>query len=348
MKRIKKTSIRLSYPEVSPKKHENRFELNLVYTEKSRRLRKIRNVVAIYNGLLFKNLKLVPKSVMNLTGRKDNTFYLKFWRHAIEVFLVSKFGKSLELTKIKEEPVGMVHGPWFNYFFWVTEYLPKALRLIESNKNLKLIYPEGWDNIPYVKDSLSFIPNKSLFKIPDSSILSFTELHILDSRQYSNIFIKEDINLVRSVIPKNILVGSSLNNAKKRVYITRRNAKRRKVSNEDKLIELLDKYGFETHCFENKSFDYQVKLLSQTEIVVSVHGAALTNMIWMSPGSKVIELNAKPSKEELRISYWRLANACDHKYFLCNCNQENPENLDSYDLNIQVDLANLEKIISLI
>ena len=62
----------------------------------------------------------------------------------------------------------------------------------------------------------------------------------------------------------------------------------------------------------------------------------------MDTHSTVIELNAKPTQEDLRITYWRLASVCDHTYYMPNCSQINPENIDSYDLDIEVDLEHLE------
>lgn len=83
-------------------------------------------------------------------------------------------------------------------------------------------------------------------------------------------------------------VGSSP--PRRRLYISRRSAAHRKLANEPELMELLKRYGFESHSFENCDFARQVELISQAEIVVSVHGAALANLIFAQPGTRVVEI----------------------------------------------------------
>lgn len=55
-----------------------------------------KNIFISYEGLVLKNLRLLPKSHFNLVGLKDETFYWLFWKLAIEQYFVSTFGKSLK------------------------------------------------------------------------------------------------------------------------------------------------------------------------------------------------------------------------------------------------------------
>ncbi|ABG52233.1 Capsular polysaccharide biosynthesis protein-like [Trichodesmium erythraeum IMS101] len=60
-----------------------------------------------------------------------------------------------------------------------------------------------------------------------------------------------------------------------RIYISRRNAKHRRVLNEEKLIQYLEKYNFKTVFLEDMSFPEQVELFTKVEMIVAPHGAGL-------------------------------------------------------------------------
>lgn len=84
--------------------------------------------------------------------------------------------------------------------------------------------------------------------------------------------------------------ASATDGPRRRIYISRKSAAHRKLANERELEQLLNRYGFESHCFEKCDFARQVELISQAEIVVSVHGAALANLIFARPGTCVVEI----------------------------------------------------------
>jgi hypothetical protein len=69
------------------------------------------------------------------------------------------------------------------------------------------------------------------------------------------------------------------------------------IENHSELKESLEKetsgsdYEFQNIFCENLSFKEQVELFHNTSVFIAQHGAALINLIWMEPGSKVIEYN---------------------------------------------------------
>lgn len=53
--------------------------------------------------------------------------------------------------------------------------------------------------------------------------------------------------------------------------------------------EVIEHYGFTTMVPEDYSFEEQIRFFKHADIIVSPHGAALTNTLYMKPGSVVIE-----------------------------------------------------------
>ncbi len=84
------------------------------------------------------------------------------------------------------------------------------------------------------------------------------------------------------------------NNMTERITFVRR-ITNRKVQNETEVIEALKRFGLPVHVEEflesdDKFLEY-VNIIRKSTIVVMVHGAAMTNALFMKPGSHFIEIN---------------------------------------------------------
>ncbi|TAL01267.1 MAG: glycosyltransferase family 61 protein [Rhodospirillaceae bacterium] len=75
-----------------------------------------------------------------------------------------------------------------------------------------------------------------------------------------------------------------------RLFITRADAVRRKLTNEAAVVALLNSHGFRSVDPGALTFREQVDLFAGAEIVVGPHGAGLTNAAFMAPGGAVVEL----------------------------------------------------------
>ena len=97
----------------------------------------------------------------------------------------------------------------------------------------------------------------------------------------------------------------------KRIYATRRDVRRRLVNNAD-LEELFRSRGFEIVDFGQYSFADQIQLAQRAEILAGPHGANLTNIMFMSSGTRSIEL--MPEKKVRDDAYKRLSWIMDVDY----------------------------------
>ncbi len=98
----------------------------------------------------------------------------------------------------------------------------------------------------------------------------------------------------------------------RRLYITRRLARGRRVLNEEELQPILNDYGFEIVETENLSFRGKVELLSDAEIVVGPHGGGLTNLLFAPQSCRVLELF---DPGHLNAAYYALADALGQEYW---------------------------------
>lgn len=68
---------------------------------------------------------------------------------------------------------------------------------------------------------------------------------------------------------------------KRRVYISRQNAEKgRRVENYDEICKVMERYGIESVACESMTLEEEIELFSSAELIVGVHGAGLTAMIW--------------------------------------------------------------------
>src|SRR5690606_22317224 len=75
-----------------------------------------------------------------------------------------------------------------------------------------------------------------------------------------------------------------------RYYISRRQAKSRRVSNEKEIVPELQKRGFEVLELERMKFEDQKAAFENASVIVSVGGAAFANMVFCKPDCRVLQL----------------------------------------------------------
>jgi Glycosyltransferase 61 len=92
-------------------------------------------------------------------------------------------------------------------------------------------------------------------------------------------------------ILKDLKIKKSNLTQNKRVYLSRSENSLRYISNEREIITLLIQYGFEIIDSSKLKFEDQIELFSRTEILIGVHGAGLTNMMYRNGGKmKILEI----------------------------------------------------------
>lgn len=97
----------------------------------------------------------------------------------------------------------------------------------------------------------------------------------------------------------------------RKLYISRADARGRKILNEAEMAAALARQGFETVALGRLGAARQIELFQSATHVVGVHGAGLTNLLFAPQGTKVLEilppLVATPD-------YWLLCSAAGHRY----------------------------------
>ena len=96
-----------------------------------------------------------------------------------------------------------------------------------------------------------------------------------------------------------------------RFYITRKDCAFRRVLNEEELYPLLGEYGFEIINPAGLSVQEQARLFASAEAVISPTGAAMTNLVFCAPGTRVMEIF---SRDFFDVSSWSEATVARCRY----------------------------------
>ncbi|MBE9047935.1 DUF563 domain-containing protein, partial [Pleurocapsales cyanobacterium LEGE 10410] len=192
------------------------------------------------------------------------------------------------------------------YYHWMFDILPRIELLRRSEINLQEI---DW----FVVNSLSKSYQQETLKLLDIPLDK-----ILESDRHSHIQAQELVvpsfpGYLDWVEPSTIkflrqaflpLISLDKTNTKQRIYVSRAKAKNRQLVNETQVSDLLNNLGFQTVFLEEMSVLEQVATFANAEIIVAPHGSGLTNLVFCSPQTKVIELF---SPNYVRTDYWMIS-----------------------------------------
>ncbi|NOQ29780.1 MAG: DUF563 domain-containing protein [Helicobacteraceae bacterium] len=223
------------------------------------------------------------------------------------------------------------------YFHWLADVLPKLVMLKEEYKS-KVLLQSKYKEFSYVEKSLNYLGYEvHYFNEVDS--VEVEELLFIPNIANSGSYYEDSMNLLREEFYKYFKFNVSKCKNEK-VYISRAKATRRKIKNEEEIETILKKYEFNIYYFEELSFEEQVKLMLNTSHLISLHGAGLTNMLFMPSNSKVLEIRSQ--EDDHNNCYFALTSAMDHNYYYTLAKNET-NNFHSGD--VIVDLEKFEKAI---
>ncbi len=200
-----------------------------------------------------------------------------------------------------------LHG---NYFHWLLGCLPKFEHLIDNPlfENTYLVVPKKL--LDFQRESLE------IMKIDKSRLIPYDNTHWLFDKLYLSSF--------RELSPRKIrwlekLAGKTTKHQGANIYISRSDTNSRHISNENELLEVLQRYNFNKAILSQMSLYDQIELFSNAAIIIAAHGAGLSNLVFSPPGTHVIEL--MPFNSMIKC-YWVLSNIKNINYSLIGCNYD--------------------------
>jgi capsular polysaccharide biosynthesis protein len=280
------------------------------------------NNTAICNALVFQH----NRPISELTRHKRPAL-MHFFRAAIK-FQISK------RDTLDRGILGL--QDWANnYFHWMTEILPRIMAMNHLHPSIPVVIPSNYLNYPFIIESLD------LLKI---DVKTFDVRHAIKiDRLYASAIPhvgRFNEGLMHFFRDKMLGGISSQQHPFRCIYISRGKARRRRVTNEEAVFELLKAKGFEKVVLEDLQLRDQVKLFQEARVVVASHGAGLSNSMFMQKGQTIIELKSDNNRY---WCYFSLARVFGLKYYY-SLNKGSSAN--HRDADITVDITRLQMLVN--
>ena len=111
------------------------------------------------------------------------------------------------------------------------------------------------------------------------------------------------------------------------------------MQNESEIFPLLKKFNFEIVFPEEMTFEEQIEIYHGANIMGGLHGGGLTNILFMNPGTKLLEVRRE--NDNLNNCYYTLASELGINYYYVNSKSQGDDLYVSDTIINLIDLENL-------
>jgi capsular polysaccharide biosynthesis protein len=175
------------------------------------------------------------------------------------------------------------------YFHWITDVLPRlglARRAGYNIASFDWVLVNGMTH-PFQRETLKHLG------IPKNRCLSFNKTELAYEMEEAllpslpgvpGVVPPETVDFLRNAFPPKKNLRS------RKIFIGRGEAKHRPLIHEKEIWAQLQKRGFDSVDCGKMPVQKQGEVFGSADVVVGAHGAALTNLVFCRPGTRVVEL----------------------------------------------------------
>lgn len=218
-----------------------------------------------------------------------------------------------------------------NYYHWLFDELPRLL--ISGQEALDNII--GHTSSPFNREGL----RRYGFKGKVISVVP--ELHV----RCDVLVVPSFVGKTGHPVPKQVrLITNFVDSIPRktspfgeRIYLSREKAAIRRVSNEMELWPQLCGRGFKKVILEDLAWEEQINAFRNAKVVVAPHGAGLSNLMFCSSGTKVVELF---NRSYMHWCFWQLAaiKGLDYRPVVSSADDPLMHAMGKYNENVEVDV----------
>lgn len=250
---------------------------------------------------------------------KEKSIFYKKSLFKLILYILKSIFKG-EFVFVYSTSVWFTDGWSTGYFHWMFDALPRLLES-EVNKETKLFLPSHFNSSSYVKASLEAMGYYNIHFMKANKNYFFKHLIFNTHSAPTGNYNEKTVRQLREIYASKLKDDSM--NLGERIFVSRAKAERRKIINESDLHSLLKTFGFSIMYFEEYSWNEQVSFCSKAKCLIGLHGAGLSNMLFMPAKSVVLEL--RKVGDSHNNCYFSLASALGHSYYYLQCKTNSAE-----------------------
>ena len=280
------------------------------------------------------NYKIIEEALINPVDFKKPGF-IKFLKKVV-------FKKKRALPA--NEQYLFCFDEWTNnHYHWICDFLPRLAVLKNEIRKYTLLLPDTiylrtvgvtlLSTFNLLPKRIEWVLQNELVSIPSLQLITHP---LLSGRVHDSLIQKVrsglELDSTQAIVPG------------RRVYISRAKADHRKVINEDEVIAVLKGFNFEILNFEDLNIEQQMELSGQTTILVSIHGAGLTNAMFMQPNTAVLEFRRDGIYHNQ--CFWHLSSALGLKYYYLFGQPDEDKVIEGpHGCNLTISIGELRKVV---
>ncbi|HEX2827529.1 MAG TPA: glycosyltransferase 61 family protein [Burkholderiales bacterium] len=228
-----------------------------------------------------------------------------------------------------------------NYSHWVMRNLLKLVALERDGLLHSLPWLLNTDLTQYQRDYLDLLgvpPERRL--LVDRGQVVRCENVIVPAMLRNPLAIRQGVEWLRARLAAHLATPEE---AADRLFVSRADAVRRRLVNEEEIYAALERYGFRKVVPGRMTALEQIAAFSRAKIVVGAHGAGLTNMVFAPPHASFVELCSVgvAHMEDFR----RTARATGQPiYTLVSDRTSGSDAQADYEVDVQAVVAQVERI----
>jgi capsular polysaccharide biosynthesis protein len=196
------------------------------------------------------------------------------------------------------------------FHHWIMDTLPRLALLDRFPPDTRVLVPENLH--PYQLETLSWFGVTQRMRPTAEQHLLIENFYFTSPAAMSGAFAPYAVNfLQRTLLDRRDAKFESPKN----IYVRRVNVSRGLV-NDDEVTDFFTRRGWGILDTEQLTMAQQIQLFANARQVCALHGAALTNLVWCRPGTRVVEIVASTF---LNGVYEGIAEAAglDYSFLLC-------------------------------
>lgn len=251
--------------------------------------------------------------------------------------------KNKPLKKINRMAIIAQSGHSF-YYHWIVEILGRLALLEQAGEEYDYLYVPTYR--PFMKEALllwGVNPEKIidatddvLYEVDEIIVPSIvSSISVYGNARLAHYAPKEIVDYVKSKLIDSFERQNNNYSFCKRVFISRADAKFRKILNEEEVFEKFADHGFERYILSNLSLVEQIALFKNAEIVVGTLGSGLTNILFCNKDALVVDIFQ--ARRDCTIYY--LSQVLGLKYKCVKTMEFIDQNDGQFDMEMSLDIV---------
>jgi capsular polysaccharide biosynthesis protein len=225
-----------------------------------------------------------------------------------------------------------------NYFHWMVEALTRILTAERCRPDQHvLLLPDRFRRLPFVGFTLQAFPLiervQWIGERTKARVSALVYIPRLPPQPPERLPAAEDL----AEVARRVAGLAGEHSTAPYVYFSRAGIRRRRIRNEEDVLRILRAYDFQIIQSDHLKPWEQVQCCLGAEIAVGVHGAALTNLMFMPRGARLLELRHPLYHWDV---YDKLATIFGIRYSCQMCEPADaglPPGIDPYDVIVDLD-----------